>query len=281
MTYLRGEDFSNGVDLLERLRSRANSPTDFARAGVRGLSRLVASEITTLSLCNLRTGRREVVATPGCALSRAEIETFDRHFHEHPLVHFHGVERRLDVQRISDSLPQPAFRRTGLYNDYYRRIGIHHVIAVPLLRTREWLVSFVLNRTRRDFSDRERELLGLLRPHLARAYKSASSQNRGATPAGAGEETVGAPLTRRERDVLGCLSLGKTDRDIGLILGISPRTVQKHLEHVYPKLGVETRTAAVMRANAGASGPTRPGAAAQNSACSRTEPTLTGPRSAL
>jgi len=37
---------------------------------------------------------------------------------------------------------------------------------------------------------------------------------------------------------------GKTNRDIGEILGTSPRTVHKHLEHVFEKLGVETRTAA-------------------------------------
>lgn len=43
------------------------------------------------------------------------------------------------------------------------------------------------------------------------------------------------------------LSCGKTDADIAALLAISPRTVQKHLEHIYVKLGVETRTAAVMR----------------------------------
>ena len=37
---------------------------------------------------------------------------------------------------------------------------------------------------------------------------------------------------------------GKTNKDIADILGLSPRTVNKHLEHVYVKLGVETRTAA-------------------------------------
>lgn len=44
--------------------------------------------------------------------------------------------------------------------------------------------------------------------------------------------------------VLRWVACGKTNRDIGDILGLSPRTVNKHLEHVYVKLGVETRTAA-------------------------------------
>jgi DNA-binding NarL/FixJ family response regulator len=51
-------------------------------------------------------------------------------------------------------------------------------------------------------------------------------------------------LTEREVEVLQWVSCGKTNRDIGDILGLSPRTVNKHLEHVYVKLGVETRTAA-------------------------------------
>lgn len=51
-------------------------------------------------------------------------------------------------------------------------------------------------------------------------------------------------LTEREVEVLRWVACGKTNRDIGDILGLSPRTVNKHLEHVYVKLGVETRTAA-------------------------------------
>ena len=51
-------------------------------------------------------------------------------------------------------------------------------------------------------------------------------------------------LTQREAEVLHWVIQGKTNRDIGDILGMSPRTVNKHLEHVFEKLGVETRTAA-------------------------------------
>jgi DNA-binding response OmpR family regulator/DNA-binding CsgD family transcriptional regulator len=53
-----------------------------------------------------------------------------------------------------------------------------------------------------------------------------------------------AALTPREAEVLSWLAKGKTNRDIADILGMSPRTVNKHLEHIFEKLGVETRTAA-------------------------------------
>lgn len=55
-------------------------------------------------------------------------------------------------------------------------------------------------------------------------------------------------LTLREAEVLYWVTKGKTSRDIGTILGSSPRTVNKHLEHIFEKLGVETRTAAVAMA---------------------------------
>jgi len=55
-------------------------------------------------------------------------------------------------------------------------------------------------------------------------------------------------LTRREAEVLLWVSYGKSSGDISEVLEISPRTVQKHLEHVYEKLGVETRSAAAAMA---------------------------------
>lgn len=55
-------------------------------------------------------------------------------------------------------------------------------------------------------------------------------------------------LTRRETEVLRWIALGKTNIEVGRVLGLSARTIQKHLEHIYQKLGVETRTAATARA---------------------------------
>jgi len=54
-------------------------------------------------------------------------------------------------------------------------------------------------------------------------------------------------LTAREAEVLYWVAHGKTNRDIGDILGTRPKTITKHLEHVFEKLGVETRTAAAAR----------------------------------
>ena len=54
-------------------------------------------------------------------------------------------------------------------------------------------------------------------------------------------------LTFREAEILMWISRGKTNKEIGLILSTSPRTVNKHLEHIFEKLGVSTRAAAIAK----------------------------------
>jgi DNA-binding NarL/FixJ family response regulator len=56
------------------------------------------------------------------------------------------------------------------------------------------------------------------------------------------------PLTTREAEVLLWTARGKSNRDIGTILGLSPRTVNKHLEQIFAKLGVDNRTSAALLA---------------------------------
>jgi DNA-binding CsgD family transcriptional regulator len=55
-------------------------------------------------------------------------------------------------------------------------------------------------------------------------------------------------LSPREAEVLSWVGQGKADKEIGVILELSPRTVQKHLEHIYQKIGVKSRTAAAAKA---------------------------------
>ena len=55
-------------------------------------------------------------------------------------------------------------------------------------------------------------------------------------------------LTARESEVLEWIAKGKSNRDIGDILGLSSRTVNKHLEQIYVKLGVENRASAAVKA---------------------------------
>ncbi len=55
-------------------------------------------------------------------------------------------------------------------------------------------------------------------------------------------------LTKRETEILFYISQGKANKDVAFLCNISPRTVQKHVENIYTKLGVETRNAAMLKA---------------------------------
>ena len=252
MNALQDRDWRAGFQLLQAVLEAGDGVDAFARAAVRALPTLVASEITSLSVCDLRSGRRQVVATPVAAIGAADLACFDRYFRVHPLVRYHADLHGPGTRRISDSQPFSRFRHTELYSEYYRRVGIDHVVALPVYRDDTTLVSFVLNRRGRDFSDRERDLLDLVGGPLSRLYlqaralEHAQSHLAHRTPDAQGLQAQG--LTPRETEVLRWLAGGKTDREIAAILGCSYRTVQKHLQRLYVKLGVETRTAAVMRA---------------------------------
>ena len=88
-----------------------------------------------------------------------------------------------------------------------------------------------------DFSERDRAVLTLLRPHLHQAYLDAE-RSRHPVP----------HLTPRQRDVMHLLAGGHTNAQIARRLGVSEGTVRTHLKDIYQRLGVSNRTAAVIQA---------------------------------
>jgi DNA-binding CsgD family transcriptional regulator len=251
MDSIRPSDLKACLDALHAIAEDSATLDRFMQAGVAALPRLIPCDLTHVSVCDLDSGRRAVVSDVPGAISKRDIETFNRHFSDHPLVREHGRNPRARTVRISDLVAERCFRCTPLYDEYYRAVGIDYAMALPVHVQDKVLVSFVFNRQDRDFSDREVARAEAIRPHLGDLYRMsrAIDDARAAwgVPSAASGPAPSEPLTAREREVLGWLTSGKTDKDIGDILGISPRTVHKHLQRVYEKLGVETRTAAVMR----------------------------------
>jgi DNA-binding CsgD family transcriptional regulator len=222
--------------------SAAREPEAVVRCAIEGLPRLVASEVTTLSVCDLAAGTRKVVSFPGDVIAAEHRASFDRLIHEHPLVRFHSSTPNGGARRISDCMSDAALRRQAIFGEYYQRLGIDRVIAVPVVAGPSLVMSYVLNRKGLDFSDGERDLLDAMRPALANLYRFAMLAGYGANAG-----TPATPLTPREEEVLRWVAAGKSDLQIAAIVGASVRTVHKHLENAYVKLGVENRTAAAMR----------------------------------
>jgi DNA-binding CsgD family transcriptional regulator len=346
----------SAMAVLQSLAEQSADCRAFVVTALEQLAGIVSSDLTTLSICDLDRGARRVISRSGEALSDIERAAFDRHFREHPLVRFHGTHPGGPTQRISDCMTANKFRHSALHADYYRRIGINYVMALPLQIDRSNVISVVFNRRHADFKDSERGVLDVLRRPLAAIYRNlaacedaglgllcvrdlaaengwqlirvsitgrildASAQALGLLarffPENAGgrdsclpprlaewfsrtrswglerpaisrgqqfatsrlgakltvhfvpdpqdasagflllknerlsvsaETLAHLSLTQREREIMALVAAGKTNAEIASLLSISVRTVQKHLEHIFPKLGVETRTAAAIR----------------------------------
>lgn len=89
-----------------------------------------------------------------------------------------------------------------------------------------------------DFSARDVAVLTLLRPHLQAAYLAHERNRRGPSV-----------LTGRQREILAYVALGYTNRQIARRLELSETTVRKHLENVFARLDVSSRTAAIAKIN--------------------------------
>jgi DNA-binding CsgD family transcriptional regulator len=250
MLSIHPDDLKACLDAVHAVAERSASLQGFMDGGVCCLPHLIASELTHVSVCDLGTGRRAVVSDLPGAIGARDQEAFNRHFAVNPLVLEHGRNADARTRRISDLRSERDFRDSPLYDEYYRSVGIDYVMAVPVHVKGDELVSFVFNRRGRDFTERDRACAEAIRPHLGDLYRMARALDDARAAWGVPRPAPAAPgedLTPREREVLRWLAAGKTDRDIGDILGISPRTVHKHLQRIYEKLGVETRTAAVVR----------------------------------
>jgi len=312
-----------------------------------GLPGVVASELTAHGNLNPAKAIFKIIGKPSNVVTPQFHRAFETYAHEHPFTQTYmgGGDGR--VRQLSDLLTRRQFHRLALYNEFFRAIDIDSemVVWLPAPRPRE--ITFAVHRSRTDFSERDRLLLDILRPHLIQAYRNAEAVTllgRAGEASGQGlllitptarvehvndralalareyfgaavrlgrllpeglarylkhqeqllaasddapralepliverhkkqlsvrllfgpahrllllEEHLASPqpssleslgLTRREAEVLTWVARGKTNDVIATILGLSYRTVEKHVENILRKLGVETRTAAASRA---------------------------------
>jgi DNA-binding CsgD family transcriptional regulator len=148
------------------------------------------------------------------------------------------------VVKTSDFYSTRQWHSTGMYVDCIRPQGIEHhlMVTLPELSASttgsERYLRLVLHREPGpDFSERDRALLVLLRPHLNQACLDVE-RRRNPVPR----------LTPRQTDLLPLVAAGYTNAQIARRLGLSEGTVRTHLENIYERLGVSSRTAAVLRA---------------------------------
>ena len=157
--------------------------------------------------------------------------------HQHAVCEYFARTGDFRPRRMSDLLPPREWRSLELYDVVFRPYQYELDVRIPS-SCAGYTRTFLFHSQKRDFGERDRLVLDLLRPHLERLV---DRFGRRATP------EADLPLTRREREILEWVERGKTNAEIAEILWLSPSTVRKHLENAYDKLGVRTRTAAVAR----------------------------------
>lgn len=333
----------------------------FRAALIEGMQALVPALMVSYN--EIGPGARLVEVTdPPRVITPVLRAAFAHTMHGHPLVSHYQRTGDGQALRLSDVVSRRELERLGVYRHVFRPLGVRHQLVVSLSAEPGAVVGIALSRDARDFGERDRDVLELLRTRLARLRhdagvralaqlwrsaleRSLDALERGvlvldregrielATPrardalarhlpvpadasalphrlaqwarrertrlrraGGRGapepfvssgaegelharllpatepgesdlvllDERHGAAtpaglaalgLSRRQAEVLALVTRGHTNAQVAELLSLSPRTIQKHLEHVYDALGVRNRAGAVARALGIAGGP--------------------------
>lgn len=167
-----------------------------------------------------------------------------------PLVPVAALTPATNVIRLSDFFSRRELHNTSVYIELYRSMGLEYQLVVPLsfggpssgLRGRR-AESLTLARKDADFTERERAILDEFGRHVrnaARRLRLATGQ-----PSAEAAEAIG--LTSRQGESLLAISDGASVRMAAKSLGVTPKTLENHLQAAYARLGVSNRTAALAR----------------------------------
>jgi len=148
------------------------------------------------------------------------------------------------IVTIADFYSTRQRHAADMYHDLYRPTGMEHYVQLCLPEASghapgpgRTVRLFLYRGPGPDFSERDRASLTPLRPHLHHAYLDAE-RRRNPVPR----------LTPRQWELLHLLASGHTNAEIARRLGVTEGTVRTHLEDIYERLHVSSRTAAVTRA---------------------------------
>lgn len=166
-------------------------------------------------------------------------EAFWTHFWDSDCSYSDRTGDLVSVTMTSDFSSTRQHHDTGMYQDYERYCGVEHemMVVLPAGPGRTMRLLFARG-VGPDFTERDRVLLSLLRPHLHAAYVATERRRLGV-----------APLTTRQREILQYVAAGMGNRQIARRLGLSDATIRKHMENIFARLQVTSRTAAVQRAD--------------------------------
>jgi DNA-binding CsgD family transcriptional regulator len=230
MAGLRQRDYGGVLDVL-REAAAVEGPIPFTQPVLGALRDLIPCDVVAYH--EQIDGVHRVIwdGEPRGPVTSAVREGQRRYAHQDPLVPVVGA------RKYSDYLSRREFHRLGLYAYVARPLGVEDMFRLWLEPDGSGRARLEFDRPDRAFRERDRSVLDLLLPHLRQFRINAVHRRQPAIADG--------QLTAREREVLALVDEGRTNAEIARLLWISRETVRKHLENVYDKLGVHSRTAAV------------------------------------
>jgi DNA-binding CsgD family transcriptional regulator len=247
MAALSVDDYRKILSAIEILGRDVEQAT-FPERAVDAIAAVIEVDMISYSEIDLETGGNRFLLKPDIAATDPgdpRYVRFVRRFGNHPIL----------AHRLSTA--PPARPEIGQFIDRIRLMGmvgnccgdaelrLNLGLTVEDAPTRK--IGIALNRGVRDFDWTDAARLEALQPHIVAAYRNALRAATRTSVAAASASAIrvdSVPLTRRENEVLYWVSMGKTNEEVGIIIGARPTTVKKHLEHIYDKLGVPNRTAA-------------------------------------
>jgi DNA-binding CsgD family transcriptional regulator len=230
MARLVESDYRKALDVLYAA-GEVEGPLAFPEPVLAVVRELVPCDVVAFHERSWRPGRVLVYTGEPIGQMTPQIRASHRRLkHQDPLRPAEGARTLTDFVSMRD------FRRSEFYALVHRPLGVEHMLQL-YLDPRRTDARLEFDRAESDFGERDRKVLDLLLPHFRQLLRVATRR-----PAAAGR----APeLTPREREVIAHVAEGRTNNEIGRLLGISSHTVRKHLENAYEKLGTHTRTGAV------------------------------------
>ncbi len=169
-------------------------------------------------------------------------EGYERLYFEHPFTQYAITYGIRDTLRLSDFLTLPELRRTALYRQALRPAGIGRQLSIGSLKGGDLsVITLARAETDRDFVDRECALLSAIGPHFELARTNVERESRQRADRRHSLASLG--LTPREIEIALLIAEGWSNAAIANALGALVRTIEKHVENMLHKLGVENRAA--------------------------------------
>jgi DNA-binding CsgD family transcriptional regulator len=211
---------------------------------VRELSKLVVADCVLYRVLDANVGHMVTVATEPQVQASQDTQAglWDALIarHEHPVVAHWNETGKHEAIRMSDLIGESALQRRQIYDQFWRPYAIKRTMGARVQLSSRYRVDLGFYRTGSDFSGRDVGVVESARFHIRQIVERADS-------AGLVTASISSlQVSRREADILALVARGRTNPEIALALFLAPGTVKKHLDHVYRKLGIRTRTEAAL-----------------------------------